>query len=168
MEAPSLRYDEWVEEALCQVVRRALEIAAASGLPGDHHYYITFGTNHDGVSIPGHLRAEYPENMTIVLQHQFEDLAVDDDFFSVSLRFGGRLEHLRIPFTAIGSFADPSVGFGIQIRPANGQPENGTARSTPEETKNGTVFEKSTRDDNSKNHPEKMGEVVALDSFRKK
>ncbi len=172
METPPLRYDKWVEEALCQVVRKALELAAISGLPGDHHYYITFNTNHDGVVIPRHLHAEYPNDMTIVLQHQFEELTVNDDTFSVSLRFGGRLEYLRVPFASISSFADPSVGFGIQIRSAHGQDEDGTSSSALptalKEAKNGTGYEKHDVGKVGKKNPEKTGEVVALDSFRKK
>ncbi len=114
-ETNSLPYGLWVEDALRSVVRRALEHSARFGLIGDHHYYVSFRTGDDGVDIPSHLRARYPEEMTIVLQHQFWDLEIGTEAFSVSLRFAGRLSPLRIPFSAITAFGDPSVNFGLQF-----------------------------------------------------
>ncbi len=123
-----LRYDAMVENALRSVVRRALSYAAERGLPGDHHFYLSFHTNHPGVDIPAQLRARYPDEMTIVLQHQFWGLDVGEEAFGVTLSFSDVPERLTIPFSAITAFADPSVRFGLQFD-AN-QPE-GKAVVTP-------------------------------------
>ncbi|WP_404385246.1 SspB family protein [Caenispirillum salinarum] len=113
---PGFNYEEMVEDALRGVLRRALEITAAEGLPGEHHFYITFSTEAPGVNIPDRLRAQHPETMTIVLQHQYHDLLVSQDMFSVRLSFGGRLETLEIPFSAVTAFADPHAKFGLQFQ----------------------------------------------------
>ena len=84
-----LRYDTWIEDALRSVIRRTLDFAAENGLPGDHHFYITYRTDADGIEIPSYLKAENPEEMTIVLQHQFEDLVINEDALWVTLRFTG-------------------------------------------------------------------------------
>jgi hypothetical protein len=110
-----LPYDKMVEMALRGVARQALEVAARDGLPGDHHFYISFRTPAPGVVLPPQLLAKYTEEMTIVLQHQFWSLEVGGEAFSVSLSFSGRVERLTIPFSAIVSFADPSVKFGLQF-----------------------------------------------------
>jgi uncharacterized protein len=110
-----LRYDAMVESALRGVVRRALSYAAERGLPGDHHFYVSFHTNHPGVDIPAQLRARYPNEMTIVLQHQFWGLDVGEEAFGVTLSFSDVPERLTIPFSAISAFADPSVRFGLQF-----------------------------------------------------
>ena len=115
MDDEALRYDLWIEEALRQVIHRALELTAAEGLRGDHHFYITFRTGNPGVVVPPYLRAQHPDEMTIVLQHQFESLTVDSEMFSVVLRFNGKPEKLEIPLEAVTSFADPSVNFGLQL-----------------------------------------------------
>ena len=108
-------YDKMVETALRGVAREALARAARDGLRGDHHFYISFRTGAPGVVLPPQLLAKFPEEMTIVLQHQFWGLEVGDEAFSVSLSFSGRLEQLTIPFAAITTFADPSVKFGLQF-----------------------------------------------------
>lgn len=115
MSDSSLRYDLMVEEALRGVVRKALELAATRGLPGDHHFYITFRTEHPGVTLPASLRERYPSEMTIVLQYQFWGLEIDDEGFRVTLSFNDKPERLAIPFEAIKAFADPSVRFGLQF-----------------------------------------------------
>ena len=109
-------YNQIVENALKGVVREALTRAAAVGLPGDHHFYITYRTDAPGVIVPQSLRAQYPEEITIVIQHQFWDLVIDQYLFSVSLSFAGKKEHLEVPFNAITGFADPSVQFGLQFK----------------------------------------------------
>lgn len=116
--ASLLPYDEWTEDSLRQVVVRALAFAGAQGMPGEHHFYITFRTDHPGVVIPPRLRAQYPSEMTIVLQHQFWDLKVDEAAaaFSVGLSFGGVASVLRIPLAAMTAFADPFVQFGLRFR----------------------------------------------------
>ena len=112
-----LPYDQWTEEALRLVVVRALDYAAAAGLPGGHHFYITFRTDHPGVVVPERISAKYPEEMTIVLQHQFRNLLVDAAArrFSVTLDFSGIPTPLTIPIDAVTAFADPEVRFGLRF-----------------------------------------------------
>lgn len=112
-----LPYDDWTQDSLRQVVISALRHAATNGLPGEHHFYITFKTNYPGVSIPDRLKAQYPDEMTIVLQHQFQALMVDEDgqYMSVGLSFANIPCTLVIPIAAISSFADPEVRFGLQF-----------------------------------------------------
>jgi hypothetical protein len=112
-----LPYDNWTQEALRQVVVSALGHAARSGLPGGHHFYITFKTGFPGVAIPERLRAQYPDEMTIVLQHQFHSLTVDEvaKSFSVGLSFSGIPSTLMIPIAAVTAFADPEVRFGLSF-----------------------------------------------------
>ena len=110
-----IRYDLLTQQALRGVVRNVLTDAAKKGLPGEHHFYISFDTHADGVRISDRLRAQYPEEMTIILQHQFWDLKVADDEFEVGLSFGGIPEKLTVPFEAINGFFDPSVQFGLQF-----------------------------------------------------
>ena len=119
-----LRYDHMVEKALLNVVRESLEYAAENGLPGDHHFYITFKTAHEGVIIPDHLKARYPGEMTIILQYQFWDLEVGKDGFSITLSFSDVPERMSIPYSAIVAFADPSVRFGLQFDITNGDSED--------------------------------------------
>jgi hypothetical protein len=167
-----LRYDLWIDDALRGVIRRSLTTVEEMGLPGDHHFYITFRTDHPDVNIADWLCAEYPEEMTIVLQHQFESLSVGEDGFSIKLRFGGRPELLVVPFDAITSFADPSVSFGLQLKSVDLDDEDDDGDElTPEELGidpsarlNDTGLEdKAASDDDMK-----TGDVIALDSFRKK
>jgi uncharacterized protein len=115
MSVDHLRYDLLTQEALRSVLRRVLQDAAKSGLPGDHHFYISFNTGAPGVHLSKRLRAQYPEEMTIVLQHQFRDLTVNEQAFEVGLSFSGVNEHLVVPFDAIKRFFDPSVQFGLQF-----------------------------------------------------
>jgi len=110
-----IRYDLLTQQALRGVVRAVLADAAKKGLPGDHHFYIAFDTNAEGVRMPDRLRAQYPEEMTIILQHQFWDLKVGDDAFEVGLSFGGVPASLHVPFEAVKGFFDPSVQFGLQF-----------------------------------------------------
>jgi hypothetical protein len=110
-----LPYERWIANALRHVVVQAIEHVMKHGLPGGHHFYIAFRTTYPGVVIPPRLRAQYPEEMTIVLQHQFWDLKVTDEAFEVGLSFGGVAERLLVPFDAIKAFADPSVQFTLQF-----------------------------------------------------
>jgi hypothetical protein len=149
-------YDRWTDEALHEVVARALDLAAAEGLPGEHHYYLTFRTDHPGTKVPGHLKARYPQEMTIVLQHQFEALTVDRAarLFSVRLHFGGVPSTLVVPFAALTGFADPLVRFGLRFAPvmdampAAAPPEPPTAEPPAA--------------------PEGPAQVVSLDAFRRR
>lgn len=110
-----IRYDILTQEALRGVVRTVLTDAATNGLPGDHHFFINIDTRADGVKLSPRLMAQYPEEMTIVLQHQFWDLSVQDDVFEVGLSFNGIPERLVVPLAAIKGFFDPSVQFGLQF-----------------------------------------------------
>lgn len=118
-------YDEIVQEALRAVVGRVLGQVEAwgGGLPGDHHFYITFKTGAPGVSIPAHLKERFPDEMTIVLQNKFWDLVVTPEGFSVGLSFNQIPSKLDVPFSAITAFVDPAVDFGLQFQAALPEPE---------------------------------------------
>ena len=111
----TLSYEKMVEDALRGVLRQALKITEAQGLPGSHHFYITFDTTHPGVKMPEGLRTQHPNEMTIVLQHQFWDLRVTQESFEITLSFSGVSQHLFIPFAAVTAFADPHAKFGLQF-----------------------------------------------------
>ena len=129
----SIDYPALVQAALRGIVRGVLARAAASGLPGDHHFYIGFSTGFAGVRLAPRLRARFPDEMTIVLQHQFRDLEVDDDRFAVTLSFDGKSERVTVPFPAVTSFGDPSVDFGLRFEPAEAAaPEAPAAESDAE------------------------------------
>jgi hypothetical protein len=115
MPADNIRYDLLTQDALRGVIRTVLTNAAAKGLPGDHHFFITFDTRAEGVRMSPRLKASSPEEMTIVLQHQFWDLTVADEDFEVGLAFNGIRERLHIPLKAVKAFLDPSVQFGLQF-----------------------------------------------------
>ena len=115
MATDHIRYDLLVQDAFRGIFRKVLTDAAEHGLPGDHHFYITFKTRAPGVVLSDRLRAEYPEQMTIILQHQFWDLRVDDAGFEVGLSFRRVPEKLEIPFSAVTGFFDPSVNFGAEF-----------------------------------------------------
>ena len=125
-----------VENALRDVVRQALRLAADQGLPGNHHFYITFRTDHPGSELADHLVERYPGEMTIVLQHQFWGLQVHNELFEVTLSFNDKPERLRIPFDAVVAFADPSVRFGLQFESGeeSADGEGSEARDTDGET----------------------------------
>lgn len=115
MSKDHIRYDLLVQNALKSVVRKVLADASRDGMPPDHHFYVSFHTNVSGVKISSRLRERYPEEMTIVLQHQFWDLTVNDALFEVGLSFSGIPERLTVPFDAISGFYDPSVEFGLKF-----------------------------------------------------
>ena len=119
MATDHIRYDVLARDALRGVLRRVLADAAEHGLPGEHHFFITFVSTADGVKLSPRLLAQYPEEMTVILQHQFWDLVVTEDRFEVGLSFGGIPERLVVPFNSIKSFFDPSVKFGLQFEPAD-------------------------------------------------
>jgi hypothetical protein len=128
-----IRYDILTQDALRSVVQTVLADAAAKGLPGEHHFLISFDTRADGVGLSPRLRAQYPKEMTIVLQHQFWDMIVTDDRFEVGLSFSGIPERLVVPFRAIRGFADPSVQFGLQFSAAADEDEAPEAESVASE-----------------------------------
>ncbi len=128
-------YQRLVSEALRDVPRQALAQVAESGMPGEHHFYLSFRTSDPEVRIPEFLRQQYPEETTIILQHQFWSLAVDDHAFSVVLSFGGRRQQLYVPFSALTAFADPAAAFGLRFKTPPASSEEGPAEAAelPEE-----------------------------------
>lgn len=108
-------YDALVDDALRSVVRRVLTQVAETGLPGSHHFYISFRSNDPGVELPDYLRAKYPDEMTIVLQHQYWGLIIGEDEFEVTVSFNKQQERIKVPFAALSAFVDPSVRFGLQF-----------------------------------------------------
>ena len=149
------QYEKMVERALRGVVREALERAGREGLRGAHHFYIGFATDMPGVVIPDALRAKYPDEMTIVLQHQFWDLEIGQDSFSVTLSFHKQLERLTIPLAAVRSFADPSVNFALEFAMPAEKPAKPAAVPVP-------IAAPAAADEKT------TAEVVTLDSFRKR
>lgn len=164
-----MRYDLMVQNALRGVVRDSLRVAATTGLPGEHHFYIAFVTDFPGLVISPALKARYPKEMTIVLQHQYWGLEVADSYFEVGLSFNQVPEKLHIPFAAIKGFYDPSVQFGLEFvvetpAPADAE-ECGPVRLTPRAEPESPAPALSKTE---KNSGEKPADVVSLDSFRKK
>jgi uncharacterized protein len=131
MSVDHIRYDLLTQEALRSVLRRVLQDAAKDGLPGDHHFYISFSSGAPGVRMSKRLRAQYPDEITIVLQHQFRGLAVNEQAFEVSLSFSGVSEHLVVPFDAIKRFFDPSVQFGLQFETIAAADETAAKEGAP-------------------------------------
>jgi hypothetical protein len=171
MATDHIRYDVLARDALRSVLRRVLTDAAEHGLPGEHHFFITFLSTAEGVKLSPRLLAQYPEEMTVILQHQFWDLVVTEDRFEVGLSFGGIPERLVVPFNSIKSFFDPSVQFGLQFEPADAAetaasnlPAVPAARSSAL-TVPAAVAEKT---DDEPPKPSEGAEVVRLDRFRKK
>jgi hypothetical protein len=188
-----IRYDILSQDALRSVVRTVLADAAAKGLPGEHHFFISFDTQADGVSLSARLKAQYPKEMTIVLQHQFWDLIVTDERFEVGLSFSGIPERLVIPLRAITGFADPSVQFGLQFS-TSGDEDEASDDATAEKTEKKTARPPARHDRQAApthalptpanpatdaepaakpgtkpaDAPTTGGEVVRLDRFRKK
>jgi len=172
MPASHLDYGRLVERALRRVVRDALELIAEHGLPGQHHFYITFRTDHPDVVIDDALRARYPAEMTVVLQHEFWGLEVLPERFGVTLSFGGAPQRLEIPYDAVRVFADPSVEFGLQFTVAPGDGTAGAAAPADgAAARPASVAElPSAAGAPAETAPAAAGsaEVVTLDRFRKK
>ena len=169
-------YDALVDDALRSVVRRVLTQVAETGLPGSHHFYISFRSTDPGVGLPDYLLAKYPEEMTIVLQHQYWDLILYDDAFEVTVSFNKQQERIKVPFTALSAFVDPSVRFGLQfdrkdkagnlIEKTDALSNAPTPLPAPEpKTKSDGAAEASDPDAKPEDPASK---IVKLDSFRKK
>ncbi len=150
-----LNYELIVEDSLRMVVRAALTIVERAGLPGDTHFYISYNTQHPGVKMEEALQRDHPETITIVIQHQYADLIVEDDKFSITLFFGGKPSPMIVPFDAVTNFNDPSVGFGLQF----GVIENDDS----DETEDDDVITTAVKPNKDK----ETADVVQLDSFRK-
>ncbi|MFM8700070.1 MAG: SspB family protein [Hyphomicrobiales bacterium] len=173
-----IRFDLLVQEAMRDVVRKVLVDTAANGLPGEHHFFVSFRTNAPSVGISTRLLERHPAEMTIVLQHQFWDLLVSDTHFEVSLSFGGIPENLKIPFSALSGFWDPSVDFGLkfeQIELETADNDIALVRAEPdiyrESSSQNSAYKAEEPDDES---PDPVGagdgnaKVVSLSAFRKK
>jgi len=159
-----LRYDQMIEEALRGVVRRALRSVAESGLPGSHHFYITFRTTAPGVEMAQRLREKYPDEMTIVLQYQFWALEVAPERFGVTLSFNDEPERLVVPFAAITAFADPAAKFGLQFQQETGAAPDEAIGSAPA----ARSVEAAVAGASAPAEPPADTKVVTLDNFRRK
>jgi hypothetical protein len=173
MATDHIRYDLLARDALRGVLRRVLTDAAEHGLPGEHHFFITFLSTADGVKLSPRLLAQYPEEMTVILQHQFWDLVVTEDRFEVGLSFGGIPERLVVPFNSIKSFLDPSVQFGLQFEPADTVTEAAAANlpavaAAPALPVPAAAIETKTEKNDESAKSGEGAEVVRLDRFRKK
>ncbi len=161
-------YDELVQDALRGVVRDLLRQVEEDGLPGQHHFYIAFSTRYPGVVMPEELKERFPEDMTIVLQHRFWDLAVHDDRFEVGLSFNRKPAHLVIPFQAILGFVDPYAQFALQFEP----PKTDAPLEEPAIPTDVQRAENQNEHDSEKDaeagKADEGAKVVALDAFRKK
>jgi hypothetical protein len=162
-EAPEslIPYDEIVQDALRAVVGRVLgEVEATGGLPGEHHFYITFKTKMPGVSIPKHLLERFPDEMTIVIQHRFWDLKVEDEAFSVGLSFGGVPAMLHVPFAAVTQFHDPAVEFALTF--------HASADEAPHEEHEEAENDVPAEEVKEEEAPKDGSNVVSVDFTRKK
>jgi len=172
MATDHIRYDVLARDALRGVLRRVLADAAEHGLPGEHHFFITFISTAEGVKLSPRLLAQYPEEMTVILQHQFWDLVVTEDRFEVGLSFGGIPERLVVPFSAIKSFFDPSVQFGLQFDPSEAVAEAPAANlpAAPAPSALTVPSPAPSPAPEKQDEPAKTegAEVVRLDRFRKK
>lgn len=171
MPTDHIRYDVLARDALRGVLRKVLIDAAEHGLPGEHHFFITFISKADGVKLSPRLLAQYPEEMTVILQHQFWDLTVTEDRFEVGLSFNGIPERLVVPFASIKSFYDPSVQFGLSFE-TEAAAETAAAgtlpATTPAEALASPPAEPETPAEGEAPKTGEGAEVVRLDRFRKK
>ena len=158
-----MNYSALIDQAMRGVVRDVLRRIHSTGLPGEHHFYISFDTNHPGVQISDQLKTKYPKDVTIVLQHQFWDFKVEDHQFHVTLSFGGVPEKLTVPFDALTAFADPSIKFGLQF-----QQDHLTDAEMAGLENMDDILSISVDDQDTKTAPDESAEVISLDSFRKK
>lgn len=148
--AKTIDYGKLMHRAMRGLIHTVLADVAKNGLPGDHHFFITFDTSVDGVEMAKWLQERYPEEMTLVLQHWFADLAVTEEGFSVTLNFGNNPENIKVPFDAVRTFVDPSVEFGLRFESHAG--EDDTEEDTPED---------------DPPPPKGEAQIVRLDRFRK-
>ena len=153
--ADEIDYGNLMHNAMRSLIQDVLTEVENNGLPGEHHFFITFDTNHAGVEMASWLKDRYPTEITVVMQHWYDDLEVKDDGFSVTLNFGDTPEHLVIPYEAILTFVDPSVEFGLRFE--TNEEDEDTDEQKP------TVSKESNKDNTKK----ETGQVVSLDNFRK-
>jgi len=194
MTEDQIRYDVLTQEALRGVIRKVLDEVAVGGLPGEHHFFITFDTTHPGVRLSNRMMERYPESMTIVIQHTYWNLKTSDTGFELDLTFNDVRERLAVPFAAVQAFFDPSVKFGLQFEVDLGEAEDiepethevvqlaktrdgqkpepaskpepvGAKNTTPEKTANPAAAKKENKADKDSGN---SGDIVSLDAFRKK
>ena len=158
MAQQSIDYGNMMHRAMRSLISEVLTSISQEGLPGAHHFFITFDTQHEKVELSDWLRTRYPEEMTIVLQHWFDALEVTEDSFSVTLNFGDQPEHLKVPLDSIRTFVDPSVEFGLRFETQDDEDESPVSEDLTVE-KSEDVVEETTE--------HKDADVVSLDSFRK-
>ena len=174
MATDHIRYDVLTRDAMRGVLRRVLADAAEHGLPGEHHFFVTFLSTAEGVKLSPRLLAQYPDEMTVILQHQFWDLVVSEDRFEVGLSFGGIPERLVVPFHSIKSFFDPSVQFGLQFELADAATDAPATSDTPAPAAPAPTAlpaPAASSPTGNQDEPAKASEgaeVVRLDRFRKK
>ena len=160
MARSELDYGGMMHRAMQGLIAEVLRKVARDGLPGEHHFFITFDTRDDGVEMAQWLRERYPEEMTIVVQNWFDNLTVADDHFTITLNFGNSPEPLHIPFDALRTFVDPSVEFGLRFETQDGEDEDEDAEVDAD-------FDLNAEDDGDDTPPSGGGEVVSLDRWRK-
>jgi hypothetical protein len=164
-----IRYDILAQDALRGVIRKVLsEVAATGSLPADHHFFITFLTGAPGVRISQHLKSRYPEQMTIVVQHQFWDLKVQETYFEIGLSFSDKPEKLTVPFASVRGFYDPSVNFELEFDVAAVEEEEGQGAEITAYPIPSADEIQPLKDDAKTDEPKAPGSVVSLDAFRKK
>ena len=170
MTTGGINYEKFMQAALKGVMRAALEVAAKEGLPDSHHFYITFKTDYPGVNVASHLTAQYAGEMTVVMQHQFEHLEIDDEGFQVSLQFNRRPELLVIPFDAITAFVDPAVNFSLHFQQpdSNDAPQSGDVTSKQDSGEITSGSDGAPGPDDGRDGTTNGATVVSLDSFRNK
>lgn len=157
MNEDHIQYPALIDQAMRGVVRDVLRRVQSTGLPGEHHFYISFLTQFPGVRMSEQLRSRYPKEITIVLQHQYWDFKVEDANFTVTLSFGGVPEKLLVPFAALTAFADPSIKFGLQFQPADAPDSEEVRTEQPTPPAAGNDEQEAA-----------AAEIISLDSFRKK
>jgi hypothetical protein len=157
-------YHALTQAALRGVVRAAMDKASRIGLQGEHHFYVTFRTHQQGVQMEDWLKDKFPEQMTIVIQHQYSGFVVHDDHFEIVLSFGGKPQHLRVPFGALTQFSDPPANFGVQLEPVDRRADDGAPTIIPAKL---SASGGSTAAPKTEPAPEGPT-VVSLDAFRRK
>lgn len=173
MTKDTIDYPSMIDNAMRDVVRQSLVHIERYGLPGDHHFFISFQTNYPGVTISPQLKSRYPEEITIVVQHQFWDLHINNEFFSIMLSFNNIPEKLVVPFDALTAFADPSIKFGLQFHGKKAATLSGdekvacpaTGRTGAEKPPIASFEEEATREEAKPANDEK---VVSMEAFRKR
>lgn len=161
-------YPGYIDDAMRGVVKRALSDVAKNGLPGNHHFYVSFATDFPGVQMSPALKARYPKEITIVVQYQFWDLEVGDRAFSIMLSFNNIPEKLVVPYRALTAFADPSIKFGLQFHAQTPTADAMDFSADELDAHTGATFNAATPHADNEAQPAASAQVISLDAFRKK